>query len=119
MLIAAFLPEEPETTQLLRAKVTHHVHREILLVQKPLPGVTRIPEAMILIVLLHPHLHVVPLQAVALAEVPEAVASEAVAAASAEAVASAAEEAVEAVPEELDAEADNHITLLYTYTIYF
>ena len=118
MLIAAFLPEEPETTQLLRAKVIHHVHREILLVQKHLLEVTRIPEAMILIVLLHPPLHAVRLQAVALAEVPEAVASEAVAVASAEAVASVAAEAVEAVPEELDAEADNHITLLYTFTIY-
>ena len=117
MLIAAFLQEEPETTQFLRAKVIHHVHREILLVQKPLPGVTRIPEAMIPIVLLHP-LHAVRLQAVALAEVPEAVASEAVAAASVEAVASAAEEAVEAVPEELAVEADNQMTLLYTFTIY-
>ena len=118
MLIAAFLPEEPETTQLLRAKVIHHVHREILLVQKHLLEVTRIPEAMIPIVLLHP-LHAVHLPAVALAELPEAVASAAVEVALAEAVASVAAEAVEAVPEELDAEADNQMTLLYTYTIYF
>ena len=111
MLIAAFLPEEPETTQLLRAKVIHHVHREILLVQKPLPGVTRIPEAMIPIVLLHP-LHAVHLPAVALAELPEAVASAAVEAAlaevaSVEEAASAAVEAVAVVPEELAVEADS------------
>ena len=107
MLTVVFLPEEPGTIQYLRVRVILPVHSEILLVQKHLPGVTRIPEAMIPIVLLHP-LHVVHLpEAVALAELPEAVASAAVEAASVEEAASVAVEAVAVVPEVLVEEADS------------